>query len=172
MPATIRGNVLQYVVTSMRLVERAKHVTLRSSQRFAPPQLLAIACLCILSNINNTPEIAGMSLGCSMFSEHHDASCPARRNTHCATDAQRTLCVGQRGSGATCSAAQVLPHGRAGNAAYPSKTPQHGKYTRVGLILPEHIRLKLGRGRNVVNHRSFRGPRAFVDHADQVLVPS
>jgi hypothetical protein len=36
-------------------------------------------------------------------------------------------CVGQRGSGATCSAAaQVLPHGRAGNATYPSKTPQHG----------------------------------------------
>jgi hypothetical protein len=90
--ATTRGNVA-HVVPSMRLVERAKHVTLRSSQRLlAPPQILAIACLCILSNVNSTPEIAGMSLGCSMFSEYHDASCPARRNTHYATDAQRTVC--------------------------------------------------------------------------------
>ena len=61
--------------------------------------MLTIARLRIRLN-NNTPDNTSASLGCSIFSEHYDASWPARMKYAVRYRCSARSVVGQRGSGA------------------------------------------------------------------------
>jgi hypothetical protein len=127
-------------------------------------------------NVNNAPaNSTSASLGCSVFSEQNDASCPAR--TMYAVRYQCSACsvVCQRGVAQALQDVLLFPtRDRAGDAART-----RGSCTTAtlfvylhSLISQDSSRPKLGRGRNVLVLLSFRWwSRAFVHRPEQVFIP-
>lgn len=138
---------------------------------------LAIVRLRIRSNINNAPaDNTSASLGCSIFSEHYDASCPARMMYAVRYQCSACSVVCQRGVAQTC---RILQHSFLRTIGLAMlREPEKLHHSNI-VCIPALVSFRkttpvrsLDADETFLVLRPFRKwSRAFVHHPDQVLIP-